>query len=323
MTESCVTVQVACQNFSRRGKFLANEAQPEKPSPHGVFRILDLWLFRACTLHRLCHLAQCKAKLDVALQLSGVKSASAFAIRIGELEASELDGAVCKAGMVVKHSVSAVVVMGIPIFVAVVGVPDIRQTFHRLRLATIQSAKEIWVNRPAVVADAVSVEPEGRNQKALMASHDVRQIPQAVRRVVIQSDVDVDSAHMGWVAFRSLVPELADDFLQVLNVIVVEDRRSHLGSLIIASRLDAGIPCDFPDATPVVFAAPSLVSSAKVANRVFGVEVSGDGSASLLPCDVVHLHLNADGLLFHFLYLVSGLFVHNMYLPLRVCFPFR
>ena len=323
MTESCVTVQVACQNFSRRGKFLANESQPEKPSPHGVFRILDLRLFGAGTLHCLCHLAQCKAKLDVAFDFSGVKPAPALAIRIGKLEASEFDGTVGKASVVIQHSVSAVVVMGIPAFVAVVGVPDVCQILHRLRLAAVQPSKKIWVNRPAVVADAVSVKPEGRNQKALMACHDVCQIPQAVRCVVIQSDVDVDSAHMGWVAFRSLVPELAEDFLQVLNVIVVEDRRSHLGSLIIASRLDAGIPCDFPDATPVVFATPSLVSSAKVANRVFGVEVSGDGLASLLPCDVVHLHLNADGLLFHFFNLVSGLFVHNMYRPLRVCFPFR
>lgn len=323
MTESCVTVQIARQNFSRRGKFLANESQPEKPSPHGVFRILDLRLFWACTLHRLCHLAQCKAKLDVAFQLSCVKSTPAFAIRIGELEASEFDGAVGKAGMVVQHSVSAVVVMGISVFVAVVGVPDVCQTFHRLRLAAIQSAKEIRVNRPAVVADAVAVKPEGRNQKALMACHDVCQIPQAVRRVVIQSDVDVDSAHMGWVAFCTLVPKLAKDFLQVLDVIVAEDRRSHLCSLIIVLCLYAGIPCDFPSATLVVFATPSLVSSAKVANRVFGVEVGGDGLASLFPRDVVHLHLNANGLLFHFFNLVSGLFVHNMYRPLRVCFPFR
>lgn len=323
MTESCVTVQVACQNFSRRGKFLANESQSEKPSPHGVFRILDLRLFWACTLHHLCHLAQCKAKLDVAFQLSGVKPALALAIRIGELEASEFDGTVGEASVVIQHSVSAVVVMGISVFVAVVGVPDVRQIFHSLRLAAVQPSKEIWVNCPAVVADAVAVKPEGRNQKALMACHDVCQIPQAVRRVVIQSNVDVDSAHMGWVAFCTLVPELAEDFLQVLDVIVAEDWRSHLGSFIIVLCLNAGIPRDFPCATLVVFATPSLVSSAKVANRVFGVEVGGDGLASLLPCDVVHLHLNADGLLFHFFNLGSGLFVHNMYRPLRVCFPFR
>ena len=323
MTESCVTVQVACQNFSRRGKFLANESKPEKPSPHGVFWILDLRLFGACTLYRLCHLAQCKAKLDVAFQLSGVKSTPTLAIRIGELEASEFDGTVGEASVVIQHSVSAVVVMGISVFVAVVGVPDVRQILHRLRLAAVQPFEEIWVNRSAVVADAVAVKPEGRNQKAFMACHDVCQIPQRVWLVVIQSNVDVDSAHMSWVAFRTFVPELAENFLQVLNVIVAEDWRSHLGSLIIGCRLDAGIPCDFPGATLVVFATPSLVSSAKVANRVFGVEVGGDGLASLFPCDVVHLHLNADGLLFHFLYLVSGLFVHNMYLPLRVCFPFR
>ncbi|MCP6440847.1 hypothetical protein NL474_30840, partial [Klebsiella pneumoniae] len=75
----------------------------------------------------------------------------------------------------------------------------------------VQPSKKIRVNRPAVVADAVAVKPKGRNQKALMACHDVCQISQAVRRVVIQSNVDVDSAHMGWVAFCTLVPELAED----------------------------------------------------------------------------------------------------------------
>ena len=95
-----------------------------------------------------------------------------------------------------------------------------------------------------------------------------------------------------------------------------------LFTLIIVLCLNAGIPCDFPCATLVVFAAPSLVSSAKVANRVFGMEVGCDGLASLLPCDVVHLHLNADGLLFQVFNLSFCFSVHNVFLRSFGLFPF-
>ncbi len=58
-----------------------------------------------------------------------------------------------------------------------------------------------------------------------------------------------------------------------------------------------------------------MVTAANVANRLLGPKVGCDGSAGFLSGDVVHLHLNADGLVLHGFNLDSGLFIHNMYLP--------
>ena len=159
-----------------------------------------------------------------------------------------------------------------------------------------------------------------------MACHDVGEIAEALWAVFAQSDVDVYSAHMGGVTFCSCVAKVADNLLQILNVAVVEDGRPQFGSFLISCRLDAGVSGDFPFSALVVLASPSVVTSANVANRVLCAKVGCDGSAGFLSGDVVHLHLNTDGLLFHFLNLVSGFFVHNMYLPFgswRCVFPFR
>lgn len=148
-----------------------------------------------------------------------------------------------------------------------------------------------------------------------MACHDVGKVSQALRAVFAKADVDVDSAHMGGVAFRSGVAEVADDFLQVVDVAIAEDGRSQLCLLVIAGCLDAHVPGNFPLSALAILARPGEVTAADVANCVLGAKVGCDGSAGFLSGDVVHLHLNADGLVFHGFNLVSGLFVHNMYLP--------
>ena len=148
-----------------------------------------------------------------------------------------------------------------------------------------------------------------------MACHDVGEVAKCLGAVFAQSNVDVDSAHMGGVAFRSGFAEAADDFLQVLHVAVGKDRRSHLRFLLIAVCVDAGVSGDFPFPALVVLASPGVVAAADVANRMLRAVVGGDGSAGFFSGDVIHLNLNADGLLLHFFNLDSGLFVHNMYLP--------
>ena len=215
----------------------------------------------------------------------------------------------------IKHMVAAAVVMLGSAFVAVAIVPNVCQGIHRLRLSAVQLLEEVLVDRPAVVADSALVKAKGRNQKALVACHDVGEVSKALRAVFAQANVDVDSAHMGGVAFRSCVAEVADDLLQVGNVAVVQDGRSHLRLFVIVGCSDAGVSGDFPLSTLGVLASPGLVSAADVANRVLGAKVGCDGSAGFLSGDVVHLHLNADGLFLHGFNLVSGLFVHNMYLP--------
>lgn len=315
MSEGGVAVQVLCQKLSGGCELVTNEAEAQEPGSHGVFRILNLGFFGAGSLDHHRHLAQCEAKLNVAFQFSSVKSSSAFPVGVGKLEASKLDRAVGEAGVVVEHMVAAAVVMLASAFVAVTIVPNVCQGIHRLGLSAIQLGKEILVDRVAVAVDAVAVEAKGRNQKAFVACHDVGEVAKGLGAVFAQSDVDVDSTHMGGVAFRSGVAEVADDFLQVLNVAVVEDRRSHLRFLLIAVCVDAGVSGDFPFPTLVVFASPSLVGTADVANCVLRAVVGCDGAAGFLSGDVVHLDLNADGLLLHFFNLDSGSFVHNMYLP--------
>lgn len=315
MSECGVAVQVLGQKLSGGCELVTDEAETEEPSSHGVFRILDLGFFGAGGLDHHRHLAQCKAKLNVAFQFSGVKSASAFLVGVGELEASKLDRAVGEAGVVVEHMVAAAVVMLVSALVAVTIVPNVCKGIHRLGLSAVQLGKEILVDRVAVAVDAAAVEAEGRNQKALVACHDVGEVAKCLGAVFAQADVDVDSAHMGGVALRSGVAEVADDFLQILNVAVVEDRRSHLRFLFIAVGVDAGVSGDFPFPALVILASPSVVAAADVANRVFRAVVGGDGSAGFFSGDVIHLNLNADGLLLHFFNLDSGSFVHNMYLP--------
>ena len=315
MSECGVAVQVLGQQFSGGCKLVTDEAEAKEPGSHGVFRILNLGFFRAGGLDHLCHLAQCKAKLDVAFQFSGVKSTSAFLVGVGELEASELDRAVGEAGVVVEHMVAAAVVMLVSAFVAVAIVPNVCQGIHCLRLSAVQLRKEILVDRVAVAVDAAAVKAQGRNQKAFVACHDVGKVAEGLGAMFTQSDVDVDSAHMGRVALRSGVAEVADDFLQILNVAVAEDGRSHLGLFFIAVGVDAGVSGDFPFPALVVLASPGVVAAADVANRVLCAVVGGDGAAGFFSGDVVHLNLNADGLLLHLFNLDSGSFVHNMYLP--------
>lgn len=315
MSEGGISVQVLGQKLSGGCELVTDETEAKEPSSHGVFRIFDLGFFGACGLDHHCHLAQCKAKLNVAFKFPSVKSASAFSVRIGELEASELDRSVGEAGVVVKHMVSAAVVMLVSAFVAVSIVPNVCQGIHRLRLSAVQLGKEFLVDRVAVVVDAVAVEAKGRNQEAFVACHDVCEVAECLGAVFAQSDVNVDSAHMGGVAFRSGVAEVADNLLQILNIAVVEDRCSHLRLFLIPVGADAGVSGDFPLSTLVVLASPGVVAAAKVANRVLCAVVGGDGSAGFFSGDVVHLNLNANGLLFHFFNLDSGSFVHNMYLP--------
>ena len=105
----------------------------------------------------------------------------------------------------------------------------------------------------------------------------------------------------------------------------MQDGRSHLRSLLIPCCVDAGVSGDFPFPALIVLADPGVIGSADVANRVLRAVVGGDGAAGFFSGDVVHLNLNADGLLLHFFNLDSGLFVHNMYLPFgfAMCvFPF-
>ena len=91
MPESCVPSEVPGKDVSCGGKFLANEAEAQKPCPHCVFGIFVLLWPGACRTQCFCHLGKGKAKLDVAFQLSGMQSVLFAARRRVKLEKPELN----------------------------------------------------------------------------------------------------------------------------------------------------------------------------------------------------------------------------------------
>ena len=95
MPEGSVSGKVAGQEVSGRCELLADKSQPEKPSPHGVFWIFILLWLRAGCFYHFCHLAQCKAKLNITLKLSCVKPAPALSCGLIELEKPEFDRPFC------------------------------------------------------------------------------------------------------------------------------------------------------------------------------------------------------------------------------------
>ena len=137
-----------------------------------------------------------------------------------------------------------------------------------------------------------------------MACHDVSQVPQRLRCVTVGSNVDVDSAAPIGIAFGPSLTKLADQALQKLDVLVPEDRGNQF-ALLGFRPLDADVPGEFPLAALGVPGAPGPVAVA--VGSVFaaaGAEVLGGNLGSILAGDVVHLNLDPDGLLFHFVDLI-------------------
>ena len=206
MPEGGVPSQVAGQEISGRCKLPTDEAQAEEPGSHGVFGVFVLLGFGACRPHILRHLAQGQAKLNVAFELSGMDAASALCGRLVKLEEPELDRTFGKGGVKVEHMVAAVVVVVAPaVACAVAGVPDVRKLCHRLGLSAVDLGEEVWVYRAAVAAHAAAVELQSFCDQALVARHDVGEVPKALRCVSVCPDVDVDPAASAGVALGARV----------------------------------------------------------------------------------------------------------------------
>ena len=308
VAEGCVTAEPLCQNVAGGLELVPDEAQPKEPGAHCVLGVFTLLGLGACGLDLLCHLAQGKAELDVGAKLACVDTTLATIAGVVELEEAKLNGALGKGRVEVEHMVAGRIVMGVTAPVAIL-IPNVGQTAHGFGLFPVQPLKKCRVNSSAVMIDSASVEVEGVNQQALMACHDVCQVPQGPGRVTVGADVDVYSASVLRVADGSGVAKLSGDREQVLQIVVGEDRGGQLGGM---SAVDAGVAHGLPSAALPVFAAPNIVAAAIVAYRVLGAEVSGDHLGGFLSGDVAHLKLDPDGLLFHFLNLPGNLIVHGM-----------
>ena len=314
MAEGCVPGKVPGQDLPCGFEFLSDKSEPDQPGPHREFRVVDLGLFRAGTLCclRLCGKAQ--AKLDVAFELSGVQAVFLIPFRVCELEEAELDGPLCEGRVKVEHVVPAVVV----VLVASVGrvvlrVPDVCEVLHGLGLFPVEFRKEIPVHRSAVAPDPALVDPDRAGQEPFVAGHQVCEVPEALRVVAGCTDVDVDSAHVRRVAFGALAAKSPHQLLQVLDIVVSEDRCYHLAFLFVGPCPDARVPLELPFPSLGVVGAPGLVAVAGccVLHPAASEEV-GCRFRCVLPCDVVHFNLDPDGLRFHGLDLLSGCFLHGM-----------
>ena len=240
VAEGCVTIEALGEEFSCGFEFVPDESEAEEPCPHGVFLIFVLLRFCACALDRLGELAECKAKLNVSLELSGVDAALAFFGGVVELEKSELDRALGEGGVEVEHMVSALVVMVVSAVVcSVATVPDVRQPAHRCRLLLIENPEEVGVGGFAVGGGAVAVDVDCLDEEVFVACHDVCEVSEGLGVVAVRTDVNVNSASVVGVADRSGFAEAAGDLLKVFNVRVGEDWGSKLRLFVI-------VPC--PDA---------------------------------------------------------------------------
>ena len=83
---------------------------------------------------------------------------------------------------------------------SVAGVPNLSESGHGGGLFAVQLIQKGGVHRFAVVAHPAPVEVEGVRQEALVAGHDVGQVPQALGVMPFGPDVDVDPAAPGGVA---------------------------------------------------------------------------------------------------------------------------
>ncbi len=323
IAEGRVTGKAAGQDVSCGFKLLADEAQAEEPGAHGVFGVLVLLGLGAGGAHRLGHLAERQAKLDVALQLAGVK-AVAFSVAGGiELEKPELDRALGEGGVEVEHMVAAVIVM---VASAVVGalapIPNVGKVGHGGGLPAVDLFQEAGVNRAAVPAHAVMVEVEGFGQKALVACHDVGQVAQGLWGVALGADVDVNSAAPGGVALGAHSAKPPNQLLQGFHVGVGQDWGDQLAFFAVRTG-NGNVLLEFPLASLAVPCAPGAVPVAVCGALVApGAKELGGNLCRPAAVDVVHLDLDPNGLLLHFLDLGSRFLVHDSASWL-VFFPFR
>ena len=129
--------------------------------------------------------------------------------------------------------------------------------------------------------------------------------------MALRSDVDVDSASSGGVAFRSCVSELSAKFLQGFDIPVGQDRGDQFAFLLVRP-CDGNVLLEFPLAPLCVPSRPGAVAVAAGSVLVSAcAEVGGGNLRCLLAGDAVHLDLDPDGLVLHLCNLPCCFLVHG------------
>ena len=113
--------------------------------------------------------------------------------RCVELEQSKLDRAFCEGCVVIQHMVSRLIVMMVPSIVRILSaVPDVCKLGHGVGLLLVEDLQELGVHRFAVAVHSAVVQVQGFGNQALVACHDVGQVPKCLRGVAFCSNVYVD-----------------------------------------------------------------------------------------------------------------------------------
>lgn len=215
---------------------------------------------------------------------------------------------------------AVIVVLASAVVGTVAGVPDIGKGCHGARLLLIDLCEEVGINHPAISGDPVAIQIQSGSQKAFVACHDVCQIPKGLGCVTLGADVNMNSAASGRIALGTCLAESADQFLQKLHVCVGEDWGYQFAFFAVVAA-DANILLEFPFPTLGIPCAPGAVTVATSGVAVSsGSEIFGSQFCRLVAGDVIHLDLDADGLLLHFFDLLCYLCVHIVSLQFDVCF---
>ena len=229
-----------------------------------------------------------EAKLDVGLDLSGVKCA---------VEGPELDGALLENAVQVEQVVPG----GVVVLVCMVGpvaivVPNPGELLGGGRAAAVQGREEVRVDGLAPAAPALRADLEGLGQEVFLGVDQVDQVAQGSRGVPAEPDVYVDAA--GGVGVCPSRPEGPDAGLHRFDVFPAANRAHELCA-VCARAGDAGVRNTLPPPPVRRGDLPSVVGAARVPEGRSFAEGFRDHLRGPLAGDVVHFDLDAEGLGFH------------------------
>ena len=290
-------LQVIQQVFSGCLELLADHAQAQQPNAKGVFLVGRLRFRGACRPLVEGLRGDGEAELDVRLDFSGVELA---------VERPELHGPFLENTVEIQAAVAAVVVVGVAAVAAVI--PQALELLPRGGLLLIELLQKAGVDFLAVVYFPAAGHFQRLVDHVLLRRHDVDKIPQVQGVEWGGVDVDVDAAG-GVGKGAALVPELADELLHRLDVLILADGADHLHAVATIGKhlsppfpplaVDAPVAHEFP-APPLgvrhgvcaVVRAIVLAACAKIAGGDLSGTAAGEAGHFDLDAEVLTLDIH-------------------------------
>lgn len=273
-------------------EFVPDQAQAEQPAAEGVLLVIGNYRLVGSGPLGEGLVAYSQAELDVGFDFPSVG---------GRVEAAEFHGALGEYAVEVQHAVPGLGVVDAALIATIV--PDRFELVAGGGLAGVQPVHEGRVCLLAPLLRPGGFDAQRIHQHILAAGEDVGQGPQGLSGVERRIDVDVDAA--GAVGNGAFLAQQPHDFLHVLDVGVVADRRNDLaavtdivcGGTIAEGGPDGGIAHGLPGAALLVLGGPGVIGAALVG--VPCSEVGGHGLGSVLAGDAGQFDFDTEVLVFH------------------------